>query len=85
MPVGPELAYKWQAFIKGGALASEMECAALFCVAACLKVRAGAVLACVWNQERAKEGLANPDCPETDDAIRVAVQAIRGLIALKAR
>jgi uridine phosphorylase len=84
MPVGPELEYKWQAYLKGGALASEMECAALFCVAACLKVRAGAVLACVWNQERAKAGLSNPDIPDTETAIRVAVKAVGMLISQEA-
>jgi len=83
MPVALELEYKWQAYIKGGALASEMECASLFCVAACLKVRVGAVLACVWNQERARDGLANPDCPETDDVIKVAIKAIESLISQK--
>lgn len=81
MPVGPELTYKWQAFIKAGTLASEMECAAIFSVAACLKVRAGAVLACVWNQERAKAGLSNPDSPQTDAAIQVAIEAARGLVS----
>lgn len=34
MPVSDELTAKWQAWIRGGALASEMETAALFCVAA---------------------------------------------------
>lgn len=80
MPVGPELEYKWQAWKKGGALASEMECAAIFCVAACLKVRAGAVLACVWNQERAAAGLANPDALDTGFAIETAVEALKSII-----
>lgn len=81
MPVGRELESKWRAFIMGGALASEMECAALFTVAACLHVRAGAVLACVWNQERAKAGLPNPDCLDTGDAVKAAVRAMKLLIA----
>lgn len=81
MPVGPELTYKWQAYLKGGALASEMECAAIFAVAACLKARAGAVLACVWNQERAKAGLSNPENTETEVAIKTAIGAVKRLIA----
>ena len=36
MPVGDELRYKWQAWIKAGCLASEMESAALFIVAQAL-------------------------------------------------
>lgn len=77
MPVGYELNNKWNAWIKGGALASEMECAALFTVAACLGVKAGAVLLCVWNQERANAGLDNPECFETDAAIKIAIEAIK--------
>lgn len=80
MPVGPELLYRWQAWEKAGALASEMECAALFTVAASLHVHAAAVLMCVWNQERAKAGLPNPDHLETDDAVRAAVEAFRLVI-----
>lgn len=80
MPVGPELLYKWRAFVRAGALASEMECAALFSVAACLRVRAAAVLTCVWNQERAKAGMPNPEDLNTGEAIRVAVAALGELI-----
>lgn len=80
MPVGPELTFKWQAFIRAGALASEMECAALFSVAAALHVRAGAVLLCVWNQERARLGLSNPETFDTEGAIETAAEALRRLI-----
>lgn len=80
MPAAAELLYKWNAWVKAGVLASEMECAALFSVAACLRVRAGAVLLCVWNQERAKAGLQNPETMETAGAISVAVEALRQLI-----
>lgn len=80
MPAGAELEYKWNAWIKAGALASEMECAALFCVASCLKVRAGAVLACVWNQERNDAGLDDPDKLDTGAAIETAVDALSEII-----
>ena len=53
-PVGYELLNKWEAYIRCGALASEMESAALFVVASCLRVRCGTVLLTVANQERAK-------------------------------
>lgn len=80
MPVGEELRYKWQAWIKAGCLASEMESAALFIVAQALRVRSGTVLTAVWNQERARAGLPNPETHDSSDAIRTAIEAIRILI-----
>ena len=80
-PVSYELLPKWEAFVRCGALASEMESAALFVVASCLKVRCGTVLLTVANQERAKTGLPNPQAHDTDLAIRTGVEALRRLIA----
>ncbi len=81
MPVGFELKENWQAWRKGGALASEMECAALFTVAASLGVRAGAVLTCLWNQERRAAGRPDPETHDSSAAIRTAAAAIRALAA----
>ncbi len=80
MPVSAELQYKWEAWKRLGVLASEMESAAIFTVAAALGVRVGTVLSCVWNQERKAAGYNDPDCHDTDGAIRIAVEAIRRLI-----
>ena len=80
-PVSYELLPKWEAVVRCGALASEMESAALFVVASCLKVRCGTVLLTVANQERAKAGLPNPQAHDTDLAIRTGVEALRRLIA----
>jgi len=80
MPVADELSYKWRAWKKGGVLASEMEGAALFTVAAVLGVRAGMALHVIWNQERRDAGLENPEVFDTGNAIRVAVEALRRLI-----
>ena len=53
MPVEPELLYKWEAWKRLGALASEMESAALFTVAAARGVRCGAVFsACLLYTSR---------------------------------
>ena len=79
-PVGYELLNKWDAWIRCGALASEMESAALFVVASVLKVRIGSVFLVVANQEREKAGLSNPQVHETEGAIRTAVEALRILI-----
>lgn len=79
-PVGYELMDKWNAWVRMGCKASEMESAAVFIVADYLKVRAGSVLLVMANQERAKAGLENPVVHDTDAAIRAAVEAIRILI-----
>ena len=79
-PVSYELQNKWEAWIRLGTLASEMESAALFTVASYLKVRCGSVFLVVANQERAKLGLSNPQAHDTDLAVRVAVGAVRNLI-----
>ena len=79
-PAGYELLNKWDAWVKLGCKASEMESAALFIVASSLKVRAGSVLLVLANQERAKQGLENPIVHDTDAAIRVAIEAVRELI-----
>jgi len=80
MPIGYELKDKWQAWVKAGCLASEMESATLYIVAQILRVRAGCVLNVVWNQERAAKGMSNPEVHDTDIAIRTAVEALRVLI-----
>ena len=80
MPVSYELENKWQAWIKGGCLASEMESAALFTVCATLGAKAGAVMLCVWNQEREKAGLDQNEEHDTEKAIKTAIEAIKILI-----
>lgn len=81
LPNGPELLRKWDAWLKLGCIASEMESAALFIVGAYRKVRVGSCFLTVANQERAKAGLSNDQVHDTDLAIKVAVGAIRELIA----
>lgn len=80
MPVSYDLLNKWDAWMKCGTLASEMESAALFVVGSYLKVRVGSVFLAIANQEREKAGLSNTQAHETDGAIRTAIEAIRILI-----
>ena len=80
MPVSAELLAKWEAWKRLGVLASEMESAALFTVAAALGVRCGSVFSVVWNQERKAAGLFEEDAHDTAPAIRTAVEAVRRLI-----
>ncbi len=80
MPVSYELENKWQAWLKMGCLASEMESAALFIAGSFLKVKVGSIFLVVANQEREKLGLDNPVVHDTDCAIKTAIEAIKTLI-----
>lgn len=80
MPVGYELINKWNAWKMLHTLASEMESAALFVVAAARKVRCGSCFLTVANQERALAGLDNAQVHDTEGAISVAVEALKILI-----
>ena len=80
MPVNYELQNKWNAWLKLGCLASEMESAALFIVASYLKVKVGSIFLVVANQDREKQGLENPVAHDTELAIKTAVEAIKNLI-----
>lgn len=81
MPVAGILEEKWNAWIRCGALASEMESAALFTVAAIRGVRMGTVLLVAGNQERRKQHMSDCETYDTESAIRTAVDALRELIA----
>lgn len=80
MPVSYELENKWQAWIRMGCLASEMESAALFIAGSFLRVRVGSCFLVVANQEREKKGLPNKQAHDTEIAISTAVEALRQLI-----
>jgi len=80
MPAGKELMDKWDAWLKAGCLASEMESATLYIVSQVLGARAGCVLNVIWNQERERAGLPNPKSHDTSPAIKTAIEAVRLLI-----
>ena len=80
MPVNYELQNKWNAWLKLGCLASEMESAALFIVGSYLRVKVGSIFLTVANQEREKKGLDNPVVHDTESAIKTAVEAIKILL-----
>lgn len=80
MPVSYELENKWQAWLRMGCLASEMESAALFIAGNFLRVRVGTCLLVVANQEREKKGLENKQVHDTEAAITLAVSALKELI-----
>ncbi len=80
MPVSYELQSKWEAWKRLGVLASEMESAALFTVAAHRGVRCGSVFHVIWNQERNAAGLDQIRDEDAGSAIRVGVEALKLLI-----
>ncbi len=82
MPVSFELLQKWEAWKRLGVKASEMESAALFVVAAALKVRCGSCFHVVWNQEREAAGLDQRESHDTSAAVMVGVAAVKRLIEL---
>ena len=81
MPVSYELEQKWESWKRLGVLASEMESAALFTVAAARGVRCGSVFHVIWNQEREAAGLDQKESHDTSAAIEVGVEALKLLIA----
>jgi uridine phosphorylase len=80
-PVYYELLQKWESWKRLGVKASEMESAALFVVAAALHVRCGSCFHVVWNQEREKAGLDQNMSEDTSAAVKVAVEALKRVIA----
>ena len=80
MPVACELKDKWDAWVKCGALASEMESAALFIIGSVRKVRTGSIMTVFANQTRRALGLEDPQCYDVKPAVRIAVEALRILI-----
>ena len=80
LPQSAVLLQNWNAYLKMGCLASEMESATLFIVGNYRKVRAGTVLLVMANQTRAAKRLPNPIVHDTDSAIRTAIEAVRILI-----
>lgn len=79
MPASPELKNKWNAWIKAGCLASEMESAALYTVCQIRGIKAASILTALWNQENDKIELKKSTI-DSGKAIKVTVEALRLLI-----
>ena len=80
MPVSYELENKWEAWIKAGALCSEMETASLYTVSSTLRIKAAAILLVIWNQEQEKRGLSQKQDFDVDKEIFVTIKAISNMI-----
>ena len=80
MPCHAWLTKRWEAWKACGALASEMESAALFITASVRRVRMGTVLLVLANQTRREMGLQDVAVYDTELAVKTAVAGIRELI-----
>ncbi len=79
-PVGPELMYKWEAYEKGGAASTSMECSVLFTVGACLGIRTACVMASATNCKNYEDNGRKTEIDIEDRAIRTAIEAMRLMI-----
>ena len=79
MPVKDELKSKWDAWCACGALASEMESATLYIVAAVRKVRIGTVLLVLGIRQTGFR-TGRYSVHDTEQSVKVAVDAIARLI-----
>jgi uridine phosphorylase len=73
MPMAAALHRRWDAFVAGGAISSEMEAAAIFVIASINRVRAGGVMR-MWL-----DGTEDTD-PDMEKLLGTAVGALRNLI-----
>lgn len=80
-PVAPRLHERWEAWVAGGAICSEMEAAAIFTIAAIERARAGGVMLMAGNLDMPKEELeAAVASMSLDGLLATAVEALRVLI-----
>lgn len=80
-PVAEELIYRWNAYVRGGATNTSMECAPLFLIAASLGIRAASVMVSATNcKEYDDQSRTQPLKDLEDRAIQVAIEGMRKLI-----
>lgn len=83
-PVREELIWRWNAYVRGGAVITSMEEATLFLVGASLGVRTGSVLVSATDYNGAVSKKNSADVYPTDfieAPIRVAIEALKRMIA----
>jgi uridine phosphorylase len=81
MPIAAELANRWEAWMAGGAICSEMEAATLFIVASTLRVRAGGVMLIFQNLDHTPPTEEDRRNGDVERVIDVAIAGLRRLIA----
>lgn len=81
MPVGPHLKDRWDAWVKGGCLVSEMECATLYLVGSTRRVRTGGVMMVMGHHDFAPMTEEEKNASQVGNLIPVAIEGMRRVIA----
>lgn len=81
IPVGNQLKERWQAWMAGGAICSEMEAATLFTVTAVRSLRAGGIMLVAGSKEVDEEFADDRHRRRLSALIETAVAGLRHLIA----
>ncbi len=81
MPVAQHLKDRWDAWVKGGCLVSEMECATLFLVGSTRRVRTGGVMMTMGHHDFAPMTDEEKDASQVGNLIPVAIEGMRQVIA----
>lgn len=81
MPVASRLHQRWEAWVRGGCLVSEMECAALFLVASTRRVRAGGVMMVMGHHDFTPMTDEEKAATHVTNLIPVAIEGMRQVIA----
>ena len=79
-PVGPELVYKWQAYEKGGATNTSMECSILFLIGASLGIRTSSVMISATNFGEYSNDADDYPSSWEERAIEVGIEAMKIMI-----
>lgn len=79
-PVGPELVYKWQAYEKGGATNTSMECSILFLIGASLGIRTSSVMISATNFGEYSNDAEDYPSGWEERGIEVGIEAMKIMI-----
>lgn len=84
MPMAAHLEERWNAWVAGGALCSEMESSAIFVLASIYRKRAGGVMLVINESELGEETGEDKHMQEFDaeSVIKVAIEGIKNLIRM---
>src|SRR5512133_1157512 len=84
MPMAAHLEERWNAWVAGGALCSEMESSAIFVLSSIYRKRAGGVMLVINESELGEETGADKHMQEFDaeSVIKVAIEGIKNLIKM---
>ena len=80
-PVYPELKWKWEAYEKGGATNTSMECSLLFLLGASLGIRTASVMICATDYKGYSNDSEDYPANVEQRAIEVGIAAMRRIIS----